>query len=70
MNKSSIIFSLKLWDCFSLFGQFCISFLVQMSVAFKAFTGNLILCSEKKESQGASQGKWEGLAKLKEFDLN
>lgn len=56
MNKSSIIFSLKLWDCFSPFGQFWISFPVQMSVAFKAFTENLILGSEKKDTQGASQG--------------
>lgn len=74
MTKSSIIVSLRLWDCFSLLGQFCISFPVQMSIAFKAFTENLIFGSEKKESHGASQGVdvlgVEGLAKLKELDLN
>ena len=42
--------------CISLFGQFCVSFLVQISIAFMAFTENLILGSEKKESQGASGG--------------
>lgn len=51
-------------DCFSLFGQFCISFPVQMSIAFKAFTENVILGGEKKESRGANREGWGGTSEV------
>jgi hypothetical protein len=42
-----------------------------MSVAFKAFTENLVLGSEKKGFQEVrSVGEEEGLVKLKDFNLN
>lgn len=70
MNKSSIIFLTQALGLRLSFRTVCVSFLVQISIAFMAFTENLILGSEKKESQGATGGRWEGLAKLKEFNLN
>lgn len=49
-NVSVQLFSHVSFEIAFLSVKFCISFPLEMSVAFKAFTENLILGSEKKES--------------------